>query len=68
MSTVNGRKSKVKKRDACISFFIPPTDIPMPCPKNPQRRMAAVPCLKNAKKRIIINPLNNDFWRGYTNQ
>lgn len=30
--------------------------------------MASVPCLKNAKKRIVINPLDSAFWRGYTDQ
>ena len=31
-----------------LFFFIPPTDIPMPCPKkHPQRQMATVHCLKN---------------------
>ena len=24
--------------------------------------------LKTRKKRIIINPLSSDFWRGYTGQ
>ena len=27
-----------------------------------------VPCLKNAKKRIVINPLSSGFCRGYTGQ
>ena len=27
--------------------------------------MVIVPCLKNAMKRIVINPLSSDFWRGY---
>ena len=27
-----------------------------------------VPCLKNAIKRIMINPLSSGFWRGYIDQ
>ncbi len=27
--------------------------------------MVIVPCLKNAIKRVVINPLSSDFWRGY---
>ena len=27
--------------------------------------MVIVPCLKNAIKRVVINPLSSDFWQGY---
>ena len=30
--------------------------------------MVSVPCLRNAIKRIVINPLSSGFWRGYTDQ
>ena len=27
-----------------------------------------MPCLKKTLRKIDINPLGNDFWRGYSNQ
>ena len=43
--------SKREQNQACLNYA--------------EHERFQVPCLKNAIKRIVINPLNSDFWRGY---
>ena len=43
--------SKREQNQACLNYA--------------EHEQFQVPCLKNAIKRIVINPLNSDFWRGY---
>ena len=44
--------SKREQSQACLNYA--------------EHEQFQVPCLKNVKKRIVINPLDSAFWRGYT--
>ncbi len=46
--------SKREQSQACLNYA--------------EHEQFQVPCLKNAKKRIVINPLDSAFWRGYIDQ